>query len=110
MTKRPTDPPEQPLNPTESLLGRERCGLGEFFCVMIGQLLVLAMIAPGDGGRWLRHVLPLAMAGNLVVYLALVRDGARRLRHAGHLAAVLAAVAVVIGLLASIGLAVFDVP
>jgi len=102
--------PLKPANSKESVSGRERCGPGEFLCCMIAQLLVLAIIAPGDGGRWLRHVLPLAMAGNLVVYLALVRDGARRLRHAGHLAAVLAAVALVTGLLASIGLAVFDLP
>lgn len=108
MTKRSTDPPEQPGSPTESMSGRERCGPGDFFCVMIGQLLVLAMIAPGDGGRWLRHVLPLAMAGNLIVYLALLRDGSRRPRHAGHWAAVLAAVAAVTGLLVTTWMAFVD--
>lgn len=110
MTNKLTKTPVQPVLSDEMRLRRERCGPGEFVCVMLVQLLLLAVFAPGDGGRWLRYALPLVVVGNLVVYKALVRDASRRLKHAGHLVAVLAAVAVVTGILTSIGLAVFDVP
>ena len=75
----------------------ERCTTTEFLCLLVTQLLCLALLAPPDGGLWLRDTLIVALGLDAVVYVAFNSGGLRQHSRLSRMATALTINAILAG-------------
>ncbi len=51
----------------------------DFFALIAAQLLIVALLAPGDGGRWLRYVATALVCLDIIAYFVFISGGRTRL-------------------------------
>ncbi|MDP1559779.1 MAG: hypothetical protein Q8M16_00090 [Pirellulaceae bacterium] len=89
----------------------ERCSTTEFLCLLVTQLLcVVTLLAPPDGGQWLRYTLEVVLGLDVVAYVAFNFGELRRYSRFSRMAMALFVIAVFSGFIVSMAIELHRLP
>jgi hypothetical protein len=82
----------------------------DLFALVAAQLIVVALLSPGDGGRWLRYVATTLIGVDIVAYFAFISGGRPRRIGLPVTALTLLAVTIVVAVIVTYTIDWLDLP